>query len=38
LADGERETVRHGHEVRDDDHLAHLGSYTHTPYLVRHYR
>jgi hypothetical protein len=38
LADGERETICHGHGVRDDDHLARLGSYTHTPYLACHYR
>jgi hypothetical protein len=38
LADGEQEIVHHGHRVRDDDHLAHLGSYTHTPYLARHCR
>jgi hypothetical protein len=36
LADSERETVRHGRGIRDDDHLAHLGSCTHTPYLARH--
>jgi hypothetical protein len=36
LADGERETVHHGHGVGDDDHLARLGSCTHTPYLVHH--
>jgi hypothetical protein len=38
LADGERETVRHSRGVRDDDHLARLGSCTHTPYIVRHCR
>jgi hypothetical protein len=38
LANGERETVCHGREVGDDDHLAHLGSCMHTPYLVCHYR
>jgi hypothetical protein len=36
LADGERETVRHGRRVGDDDHLARLGSYTHTPFLACH--
>jgi hypothetical protein len=30
--------MRHGHGVRDDDHLARLGSCMHTPYLARHYR
>ena len=29
LADGEREAICHGHEVRDDDHLVRLGSYMH---------
>jgi hypothetical protein len=29
LADDDREAVRHGHEVGDDDHLARLESYTH---------
>jgi hypothetical protein len=38
LSDGEREAVHHGHEVRDDDHLAHLGSCLHTPYLAPHCR
>jgi len=38
LADGERETARDGREVRDDDHLVHLGSCTHTPYLACHFR
>ena len=38
LADGEIEAVRHDHEVRDDDHLARLESYTHTPHLAHHYR
>jgi hypothetical protein len=38
LANGERETVRHSHGVGDDDHLARLGSCTHTPYPARHCR
>jgi len=38
LADGERETFSHDHGNWDDDHLVHLGSYTHAPYLVRHYQ
>ena len=38
LADGECEVVRRSHGARDDDHLVHLGSSTHTPYLARHYR
>ena len=38
LADGEREAFSHGSGGRDDDHLVYLGSYTHTPYLARHYR
>jgi len=38
LADGEPEAVRHDREVEDDDHLARLGSCTHTPYLARHCR
>jgi hypothetical protein len=38
LADGEREAVRHGREVGDDDHLACLRSSMHTPYLARHCR
>jgi hypothetical protein len=32
------ETVHHGCGVRDDDHLARLGSCTHTPHLARHCR
>ena len=38
LADGEREAVRHSHGTRDDDHLVHLESSTHTPYPVCHCR
>jgi hypothetical protein len=38
LTDCEREAIYHGHEVKDDDHLARLGSCTHTTYLARHYR
>jgi hypothetical protein len=38
LADGEREIVCHDRGVGDDDHLACLGSCTHTPYLARHCR
>ena len=38
LADGEHETFGHGSGSWDDDHLVCLGSYTHTPYLARHYR
>jgi hypothetical protein len=38
LADGERETVYHSRGVGDDDHLARLGSCTHTPYLAHHCR
>ena len=34
LADGEREVVRHDREVEDDDHMVHLGNYTHTAYLA----
>jgi len=38
LTDGEREALSHRSGSRDDDHLTHLGSCTHTPYLVRHCR
>ena len=38
LTDGECEAVHHVHKVRDDDHLARLGSCTHTAYLARHCR
>jgi len=37
ICDGD-ESVRHGHEDGDDDHLARLGSCTHGPYLPRHCR
>ena len=38
LADGEREAVGRSHGAGDDDHLVHLESSTHTPYLARHCR
>ena len=38
LPDGERETFNHSRGRWDDDHLVHLGSCTHTPYLACHCR
>ena len=38
LADGEREALSHGSGSEDDDHLIHLESCTHTPYLAHHCR
>ena len=38
LVDGECESICHGYEVRDDDHLVHIRSYTNTPYMACHYR
>ena len=38
LADGECEAFYHGSRRGDDDHLVHVESCTHTPYLARHCR
>ena len=38
LADDERETFGNDGGSWDDDHLVHLVSCTHTPYLACHYR
>ena len=38
LPDGEREAFSHDRGSWNDHHLVRQESYTHTPYLARHYR